>query len=412
MDSKKIKNDNIQKGNEKQPLTSLVDEQTREQKETYIATLNLLEDITRENEARKKSEEALRDSEEKYRLLIDNASESIIVVQDELLKFVNPITLILMKGYSEQELINRPFAEFIHPDDRRMVVETHRRRIANEAIPTRYVFRLVTRDRIVKWVEISMTMIEWQGKPATLNFLTDITERKKAEQFLKESQEQLKIFAGHLHSVREEERVGIARELHDNLGQNLSAIKMDICMVIKKLDDQKGIKAVAAIIEQARSMIPMIEMTINQVQKISAELRPHLLDELGLIAAIEKHVEEFGKRSGISCQLISQIRKIKLERKIAVGVFRILQEALTNVMRHANASAVFVRILKKEGTIVMEIEDNGIGIKATRINNIKSIGILGMRERAMLIGGELLITTRKGKGTKITLNVPAKTVQR
>jgi signal transduction histidine kinase len=183
---------------------------------------------------------------------------------------------------------------------------------------------------------------------------------------------------------------------------------MDICMVIKKLDDLRGMAAVDSIIQQAHSMIPMIEMTIDQVRKISGELRPHLLDELGLIAAIEKHVEEFGKRSGISCQLITQVRKIKEERKLAVGIFRIFQEALTNVMRHANASEVFVRILKNKGSIVMEIEDNGIGIKRSRINNIKSIGILGMRERAMLIGGELMISTRRGKGTKITLSIPIK----
>jgi PAS domain S-box-containing protein len=386
--------------------------ETSEQKETYLATLNLLEDITRENEARKKSEEALRDSEEKYRMLVNTANESVIVVQDSRFKFINPETLRLLQGYSEKELMERPYLDFIHPADRSKVIENHRRRIANESISTRYTFRVVTRDSIVKWVEISVALIEWEGKPATLNFLTDITERKQAEQFLKESQEQLRVFAGHLHSVREEERVGIARELHDNLGQNLSAIKMDICMLIKKLDDLKGIKSIAAIIEQARTTIPMIEMTIDQVRKISGELRPHLLEELGLIAAIERHVEDFGRRSGISCQLISQVRKINVQRKYAVGIFRILQEALTNVMRHANASSVFVRILKSKGAIVMEIEDNGIGIKATRINNIKSIGILGMRERAMLIGGELMITTRKGKGTKITLIIPVKKSRR
>jgi len=135
---------------------------------------------------RKQAEEALRQSEAKYRLLIDTASESIVVVQDGLLKFVNLMTLAVLGGYSEQELINRPFPEFVHPDDRSMVVENYRRRIANEAEqpPPRYAFRVISRDGIVKWVEINAALIEWQGKPATLNFLTDITERKRVEEAL------------------------------------------------------------------------------------------------------------------------------------------------------------------------------------------------------------------------------------
>jgi PAS domain S-box-containing protein len=142
-------------------------------------------DITQQRQA----EVALLESAKKYRQLVDTANESIIVAQDGLLKFVNPMTLGLLGVDSEQELIDRPFPEFIHPDDRSMVVENHRRRIANEAFPPRYAFRVVARDGIVKWVEINAALIEWQGKPATLNFLTDITEHKLAEVALQESEE-------------------------------------------------------------------------------------------------------------------------------------------------------------------------------------------------------------------------------
>ncbi|MHB8118931.1 MAG: PAS domain-containing hybrid sensor histidine kinase/response regulator [Methanothrix sp.] len=147
--------------------------------------------VTRDITDRKRAEEALLESEKKYSLLINNANESIIVAQDGLLKFVNPMTLGLLGKYSEQELIDRPFPQFIHPDDRSMVVENYRRRIANEAAPPRYVFRVVAREGIVKWVEINATLIEWQGKPATLNFLTDITERKRAEESLLKSEQRL-----------------------------------------------------------------------------------------------------------------------------------------------------------------------------------------------------------------------------
>jgi PAS domain S-box-containing protein len=151
----------------------------------YIGTIA---DIT----GRKQMEETLRESEEKYRLLIDTANESIIVAQDGQLKFVNNMTIELLEGYSEQELIGRPFSEFIHPDDKKMVVENYRRRIANEAAQQRYAFRVVTRTGIVKWVEINAVLIEWQGKPATLNFLSDITERKRAEEVLIESESSLR----------------------------------------------------------------------------------------------------------------------------------------------------------------------------------------------------------------------------
>jgi PAS domain S-box-containing protein len=142
---------------------------------------------------RKQIEKALRESEEKYRLLIDTANESVIVAQDGLFKFVNPMTLGLLGADSEQELIDRPFPEFIHPDDRSMVVENYRRRIANEAAQPRYAFRAATRDGIVKWVEINAALIEWQGKPATLNFLTDITERKRAEEALRKAHDELEM---------------------------------------------------------------------------------------------------------------------------------------------------------------------------------------------------------------------------
>jgi len=147
--------------------------------------------VTRDITDRKRAEEALRESEKKYSLLINNANESIIVAQDGLLKFVNPITLSLLGMYSEKELIDRPFPHFIYPDDRSMVVENYRRRIANEAVPPRYAFRVVTSEGIVKWVEINATLIEWQGRPATLNFLTDITERKRTEEALLGSEQRL-----------------------------------------------------------------------------------------------------------------------------------------------------------------------------------------------------------------------------
>lgn len=147
--------------------------------------------VTRDITDRKLAEEALRESERKYSLLINNASEAIIVAQDGLLKFVNPMTVSLLEVRSERDLINQPFPGFIYPDDRKMVLENYRLRIANHGAPSRYAFRVITAEGIVKWVEINATLIDWQGRPATLNFLKDITERKRVEESLAESEQRL-----------------------------------------------------------------------------------------------------------------------------------------------------------------------------------------------------------------------------
>jgi len=174
----KIKAYNELMSNYREELESEVTRRTEELKQA-------LEHLQQDTIQRKLAEEALRESEAKYRLLIDTANESVVVAQDGLLIFVNPAAIDLLGGYSEQELMDRPFSEFIHPDDRSMVVENYRRRITNAEIQPRYSFRVVTRDGIVKWVEINAALMEWQGKPATLNFLADITQRKRAEHEIK-----------------------------------------------------------------------------------------------------------------------------------------------------------------------------------------------------------------------------------
>ena len=156
------------------------------QKQTIIRSVLLLKKST--NELTKVNAK-LKKSEERYRLMIETTQEAVVIAQDGLLKFVNPMTLNLLEGYSMHELIGRPFLEFIHPDDRSMVLENYQRRVANDAVLSRYAFRVVTREGIVKWAEINAALFAWQSKPATLNFLTDITERKQAELAMKESEE-------------------------------------------------------------------------------------------------------------------------------------------------------------------------------------------------------------------------------
>ena len=235
-------------------------------------------------------------------------------------------------------------------------------------------------------------------------------DRRCAEEAIKESREQLKIFAAHLQSIREEERILISRELHDNLGQCLTALKIDTSRIIKKLNTPGTSPDISTAVNLATSMIPLIDSTIELVRKITSELRPRVLDEAGLIPAIEWQLDQFSKRTSIQCSFHSELSGLDLEPSHSVGVFRIFQEALTNIMRHANASRVDVKILQNDLAVILDVEDNGCGINSSSITDKKSLGLLGMKERAVLFGGDVFITGEKGIGTKVMLSIPLKSL--
>jgi signal transduction histidine kinase len=240
--------------------------------------------------------------------------------------------------------------------------------------------------------------------------IRDITKHKDATEEMLESQKQLKSFAAHLQTIKEEERIEIARELHDNLGQNLTALRIDISRLIKKINEADEKSNIKSIVVQAGELIPLIDATIQLVRKISRGLRPRGLDELGLVHAIEWQIEGFSKRTGISCKLELEVQTIEIEDTDKIAFSRIFQEALTNIMRHANATQVIVRISKKNYSTILEVKDNGIGINESQISDIESLGLTGMRERAVLLGGKLMIKGKKGKGTVVTLSIPPKEV--
>ncbi len=232
-------------------------------------------------------------------------------------------------------------------------------------------------------------------------YARDITDHNRAEEELRSSHEQLRFLARRLQSIREEERTEIAREIHDELGQSLTGLKIDLSWLTKKFrKDQK------LLIEKAESMLKLLDTTIQMVRKISTELRPGVLDDLGLIAAIEWQMQDFQNRKGIKCEFNSSLEEVALDRDCSTAVFRIFQETLTNVARHARANKVRIDVEVSEGHLILKVEDNGWGIRERDILNPKSLGLLGMRERAFLFGGEVKITGEHGKGTTVTLKIP------
>jgi two-component system, NarL family, sensor histidine kinase UhpB len=232
-------------------------------------------------------------------------------------------------------------------------------------------------------------------------FENSLTGRKKSEEELRKSKELLEALNLHLQDVRENERALISREIHDVLGQSMTAIKLDLNRMYKYVND------IPDAVTQLNSMIKLVSDTIKDIQRISADLRPSILDDLGLVSAIEWYCDEFEKRTGIKCYQKLENSDYS-DSKINITFFRTLQESLTNVIRHAKASSVNVRLhLTQKGTI-LTIIDNGIGIPEEKVESHKSLGLINMRERVRQLNGKMDISSQNGAGTKLSIFIPTK----
>jgi signal transduction histidine kinase len=234
----------------------------------------------------------------------------------------------------------------------------------------------------------------------------EIIERKRAEEKLKETSEQLRALSARLQSAKEVEAARIAREIHDELGSALTALNWDLELIEKDLNQEQGDERPSKVRVRIAVMKGVIDDTINAIRRISAELRPSVLDDLGLVAAIRWHTGEFEERTGIVTRLDSSLEDIDLTQQQSTAVFRIFEEAMTNVMRHAQATQVGIKLEKENGELELTIRDNGRGITEAEKSARRTLGLLGMRERANLIGGQVDITGSEGKGTVVTLRIP------
>jgi signal transduction histidine kinase len=242
--------------------------------------------------------------------------------------------------------------------------------------------------------------------PLLTRSLRYAAERKRTEEKLRASSTLLRTLSRRLESVREEERGRIARELHDELGVGLTCLKLDLSRIHAMIGEGISSKDYAKADAKIRAMTEDVDATIASVQRIVTELRPAMLDDLGLVAAIEWQAQDFERRSGIICRCIAGEEDITVDRERATVVFRICQEALTNVARHARATDVTIRFEEREGALLLEVQDNGLGIPQEKIAHPQSLGLLGMRERAQLFGGHIDIMGRPAEGTTIILRLP------
>lgn len=257
------------------------------------------------------------------------------------------------------------------------------------------------KDGSIVKVNIVAHNIVYEGMDAMLVLGNDVTEKIRAEEALQKSHLQLRELATHLEKVRETERTHIAREIHDELGQQLTGLKMDISWLNRKIKNQD-----TEVHSKIAETIQLIDTTVKTVRRIATELRPSILDDLGLIAALEWQSEEFEKRFEIKCVFKSNVVEAQVSADLATGIFRIYQECLTNVLRHSQAAMVSSFLSIEHRVLNFTITDNGKGFIETDIANKKTLGLLGMKERTHLLGGTYEINSSPGEGTSVLIIVP------
>jgi PAS domain S-box-containing protein len=472
---------------------------------------------------RKNAEDALMESEKKYRLVVDNANEGIAITQDGLLKFVNP-QISEFTGRQGQALQDGSFLDYIHPDDRQMVIDHHRKRLAGEEVPRPYSFRMIGKEGDLRWIRNNGVIVEWEGRPATLNFLLDYTERKRAADALAESEEKYrqlfesesdavmifdaqtrqfedanpatlnlfgyskeeflalkvedisaekdntrrsvekviaadapnaqvplrkfirkegsvfpgeisagKFFAGRrekiigavrditerkqaeekiraltqqLIKVQENERNRIAGYLHDNVAQDLSSLKIGL----ETLYD-RGQEVTPEIKTKIGELSKMLQDSITAVRDLSYDLRPSALDQLGLVRTVYQYCEDFSEKNSVDVDLYTAgMKDLKLDFDTEINLYRLIQESLNNIKKHAEAGKVVIRLVASSPNIILRIEDNGKGFdvkhRLARALKEKRMGLSSMEERVSLLGGLMKISSRPSKGTKIFIEVP------
>lgn len=334
-------------------------------------------------------------NEELFRMLASNAPVGIFLTDKQgRCRYVND-QWCRMAGITSEQAMGMGWSDALHPDDRDNLLIAWRA-ATRRARKFDTEHRFLAANGKVVWVAISSVPVR-DKKGRAIGYVgtaTDITERKRAE-------EESRNLSRHLQAAREEERRKMSREIHDELGQALTAAKMELGLLSTNLLEQPD-----RFMEKVRSIRELVDASIQTVKRVSTGLRPLVLDELGLCSAIEWQAGEFQKRTGIVCEVAIEPEDLKLDQQISTALFRILQEALTNVVRHAAAKRVSVRVRMEEKGVLLEVSDNGKGIDREKVHSPNSFGLIGMRERVRAYGGTIEISGAPRRGTTLLVSIP------
>src|ERR1700674_2304293 len=338
----------------------------------------------------------LQGADHTYRVFVERMNEGAAVLSSDHTVLHCNGRFARFLGAGLQSVIGSSMLDLVWPDDHPKLDALLRRAAQRNC---RGEIRLQSRKVAPLSVHLSLNPLRLENTKAVCLIASDLSEMKRAEQELRASSEQLRNLAAHLLSVREEERARISREVHDELGQSLTAVKMDLAWLAGRLPRRNG-----PMLKRIRSTRQLADSIIRSIRRISTELRPAVLD-LGLAAAVEWQVQEFQARSGIQCKVRLLTREV-VASDASTAMFRIFQETLTNVARHAKATRAEVVLQKQRDRLVLLIRDNGRGFDQADPSLSNSLGLLGMRERAIILGGRVNISSAPGKGTTVAAWIP------
>jgi PAS domain S-box-containing protein len=354
---------------------------------------------------RRRAEQALREMQRHLEAVLDY-SPSVIFIKDWEGRHIlinrhfanlNGIRIEDVIGKTDYDIFPREVADTLRQNDLD-VLQGGRPCEIEEIVPHA--------DGLHTYISTKFPLRDADGNCyAVCGIATDITERKRAENELRASREELRQLADRVLVAREEEATRIARELHDELSQALTSILLDLSFLEETCFDDR-VADRQMLLPRIRSAIKLASSTIDDVRRIATELRPALLDDFGLVAAIEWQSQQFEQRTGIHCEVRTSLRRHQLPSRPSTALFRILQEALINVARHAGASKVSVSLAEADGCVHLTIEDDGRGITEVEQTSTRSLGLASMRERSRLLGGETRISGLPGVGTTIRVSIP------
>ena len=359
---------------------------------------------------RKETERALSESEKRFRATFEQAAVGIAHVGPDGHWLRMNQKLCDIVGYTREELLSRTFQDITHPDDLdadlALLNEMLRGQIDTYTMEKRYL----RKDGSEIWIALTVALMrDDAGKPDYfISVIADIAERKRAEEALNVSREELRRLSAHILHVREEEKARIARELHDDFAQQLTALKMAITRVEQRIPKEPKLSSRR---DHTHAASELIDKLIHSVREIAADLRPAMLDDLGLGPAIDWLTTEFSRRYPVRVIRHLDLQTITFSRSSRIEVFRIVQEALSNVARHSGATEVVLDITRHESNCVVRIADNGRGAERGTRPGRQSFGLLGMRERAARLGGDIQIQTSPGAGFSLTATLPLAAIE-
>ncbi len=354
---------------------------------------------------RHRRESHLQRREESFAAAIQSTEDAVFLATPEgRVTFLNPAAERLT-GWSTGRALGKPLADVVDLNGDGAGLEA----VIRAATQGEFMHEMVLRTRTGQLVpvEVSASRVRdgIRGDCGAVLVVRNVTARKQYEAGLKRSEKELRSLAGHLEGAREAERTRIAREIHDELGQLLTGFKFDLAWVEKKLVAQPALPE-TGVLDKVRAMTSQVGEMVQCVRRISAELRPGILDELGLAAAVEWQAGDFQKRTGIRAHVGAELSDRPLPREVVTALFRVLQESLTNVARHAEARNVRIRLREEDAQLVLQVADDGRGITDEELGKTGVFGLMGMRERILPLRGQCNVRGAAGCGTTVRVTVP------